>query len=86
MSINHLIGIGLYISGIVVFAVYMYRDFQEIIDTDVKEEFANLAIPDALWPIIVGVMAIIYIVLSCIWPYWIIADLWKNVKAALKKS
>lgn len=51
MSINHLISIGLYISGIVVFAIYMCHDFKNILDTDMKEECNNMMLPEELWPI-----------------------------------
>lgn len=86
MNINHLISIGLYISGIVVFAIYMCHDFKNILDTDVKEECNNMMLPEELWPIIVFLMTIVYLILCCVWPIWIVQDLWKSMKAAFKKT
>ena len=86
MTINHLISIGLYISGIVVFAIYMCHDFKNILDTDTKEECNNMMLPEELWPIIVFLMTIVYLILCCVWPIWIVQDLWKYTKAAFKKT
>ena len=86
MSINYLISIVLYISGIVVYAMYMRHDFKNILDTDIKEECNNMMLPEELWPIVVFLMIIVYIVLCCVWPIWIVQDLWKYTKAAFKKT
>ena len=86
MSINYLISIGLYISGIVVYSMYMRHDFKNILDTDVKEECNNMMLPEELWPIIVFLMIIVYIVPCCVWPIWIVQDLWKYTQAAFKKT
>lgn len=86
MSINHLISIGLYISGVVVYVMYMRHDFKNVLDTDIKEECNDMMLPEELWPIIVFLMIIVYLILCCVWPIWIVRDLWKYTKAAFKKT
>ena len=86
MNINHLISIGLYISGIVVYAMYKRYDYETIIITELREECDKLALPEVLWPILVFIMTIVYIILCCVWPLWTMQDLWGFMKAAFKKT
>ena len=86
MNINHLISIGLYISGIVVYAMYKRYDYETIINTELREECDKQALPEVLWPFVVFIMTIVYIILCCVWPLWTMQDLWKFTKAAFKKT
>lgn len=86
MNINHLISIGLYISGIAVYAIFLSKELGHLISTEYKEDFDNLVLPENLWPIAVVFIVIVYVVLCCIWPFWLIQDLWYSIKRAFKKT
>ena len=86
MSINILISIGLYASGMLIYGRMMYGEFFKLVTTELKEDFEKECLPDIFWPFVVFILAIVYMVLLLAWPYWVIRDLWKELKKSFMKS
>ena len=86
MSINILISIGLYASGMLIYGAMMYGEFCKLVTTELKEDFEKECLPDIFWSFVVFILAIVYIVLLLAWPYWVISDLLKELKKSFRKS
>ena len=86
MSINILISIGLYASGMLIYGVMMYGKFCKLIMPELKEDFEKECLPDIFWPFVVFIIIITYIVSLLAWPYYVISDIWKELKKSFRKS